>query len=113
MHVLLAAISLAGAQAASTAQAEPSAQIVAQALDRCMATYAVRLTKTDASDEAIFTEATTSCLPLNVRLRAAINAQLPPPQAAGVIRSFDAQAKPNFMTMLAKIRSDRASKPDQ
>lgn len=95
---------------AAAQQGQPNAQIVAQAVDRCMATYAVRLTKTDTADEDIFAQAKLGCLPLHGQLVAAINAQLPAAQAGEILRTLDAQEKPNFMALLARIRSDRAQR---
>lgn len=103
LMVLLLALQPATAQ-----QPEPNVQILAQAYDRCMATSAVRLTRTAATDQDIFRQASQACLSLGGQLRAAIEAQLPPEQAAELLRSMDAQAEPNFMTMLARIRSDRS-----
>ncbi|HVJ02184.1 MAG TPA: hypothetical protein VM662_08380 [Sphingomonas sp.] len=91
-------------------QQQGNIQIIAQALDRCMATYAVRLTRTAASDDDIYGQATTSCKSLRDQLTAAIRAQVPSAQATSLLGSLDAQAKPNFMAMLAKIRSDRAAR---
>jgi len=95
-------------QPAAAQPAQTNLQILAQAYDRCMATYAVRLTRTAATDADIYTQATQSCAELDGQLKAALNAQLQPAQAAEIIRSMDAQAEPNFMVMLAQIRSDRA-----
>lgn len=78
-----------------------------------MATYAVRLTRTPASDEAIYAEAAQGCLPLKTRLVDAIRAQVPPAEAAPVLASLETSAKPNFMAMLARIRSDRAKRESQ
>ena len=104
--VLLA--SLLTAPQAVAQEPQPDIRIIAQAYDRCMATYAVRSTRTAATDEEIFDLATQSCFALDGRLRAAINAQLSPAQAAEALQSMDAQAAPNFMAMLARIRSDRS-----
>ena len=106
-------ISLLAVQQATAQQPQPSVQIMAQAYDRCMATYAVRLTHTAAPDADIFMQASEACLPLKEQLRAAIQTQLPPPQATQILQSIDAQAEPNFMTMLTRIRSDRAQRAGQ
>jgi hypothetical protein len=102
--------SLVGMQQAPPQQGPANPQIVAQAYDRCMATHAVRLTRTSATDENIYTQASQSCLPLNDQLTAAIKAQLPPAQADEILRTLAANGKPNFLSMLARIRSDRARK---
>jgi hypothetical protein len=73
-----------------------------------MATQAVRLSRTSARDEDIYAEARQSCSALEARLAAALRTKLSATQTAEMIRSMDAQAKPNFMFMLARIRSDRA-----
>ena len=100
-------------QPAAGQQPLQDVQIVAQAYDRCMATYAVRLTHTAASDQDIFSQASQGCLPLKSRLIEAINAQLPPAQAREVLESIEAQGEPNFMGMLALIRSDRRRRAGQ
>ncbi|PSJ41922.1 hypothetical protein [Allosphingosinicella deserti] len=61
------------------------------------------------SDEAIFVQALESCSDLHGRLSAALKDQLSPRQAADAFRTMTAQAKPRFMSMLAQIRTDRAS----
>ncbi|WP_081570425.1 hypothetical protein [Sphingobium herbicidovorans] len=100
-------------QNASAQEAQPNIQIIAQAYDRCMATYAVRLTRTTAPDEAIYAEATKSCSPLKDKLVEAIRQQVSPPEADKVLASMDASAKPNFLNMLNRIRSDRAQRESQ
>ena len=97
-------------QQAFAQEVQANAQIIAQANDRCMATYAVRLTKTDATDEAIYAEAARSCQPLQDNLATALKAQLTPAQADDILKTLAEQAKPNFMAMLTQIRSDRATR---
>jgi hypothetical protein len=99
-----------GAQPALAQQSQPNAMLIAQALDRCMATYAVRLTKTAASDEEIYAEATKGCGPLNARFVDSVKASVPPEQAAELLKEADKSQKPNFLSMLTKIRSDRAKR---
>ena len=111
--VFFASLVAAQPAPASSPPSHPDFGIVAQAYDRCMATYAVRLTRTAATDAQIFTEATRSCLPLKARLRAAIIAQLPPAEAAELLGAVDAPAEPGFMALLARIRSDRARREGQ
>lgn len=111
MRLKLAAaamVLLLGAQQAAAQDPQPNAMILAQALDRCMVTQAVRLTRTSTSDADIFAQARQSCLAVNDQFRAAINAELPPADAAEMLRSIDQQAEPNFMALLSRIRSDRA-----
>lgn len=99
-----------GAQALAAKDAQPDARIIAQTYDRCMATYAVRLTKTSASDDAIYAEAAKSCLPLKEKLTEAIRRQVSQQEAEMLLASMDASEKPNFVNMLDRIRSDRAKR---
>lgn len=113
MHLKLAvvaSIAVNSAQPAAAQQNQPNFMFIAQALDRCMTTYAVRLSKTAASDEEIYTEATTGCAPLNAKLTEGITATVPPQQAAEFLKDVDASKKRNFLNMLAKIRNDHAKR---
>ena len=105
-NLLVAAALSAGAPVA----AQPDVDLVAQAADRCMVTYAVRLTKTEATDEEIFAAATAGCKTLNDEFDAAVTATFPAEQAAEMKAASAAQAKPNFLQLLQRIRADRASK---
>jgi len=96
------------AQQIAAQELQPNVMVLAQALDRCMATQAVRLTRTEATDTEILAQARQSCLGLNEQFRAAVNAQLPAADAVEMLRSIDQQAEPNFIAMLSRIRSDRA-----
>ena len=89
---------------------QPNAMMLAQAHDRCMVGYAVRLTKTSATDEAIYREAVTGCKALHERLGAAVAREYAPEQAAQLTTSLEAQAKPNFLRLVQQIRTDRLSK---
>ena len=82
--------------------------VLAHAYDRCMTTFAVRLTRTAAADADIYAEASRSCASLKNHLRAAVVAQLPAAQSSEMIRAIDSQGETSFMAMLARIRSDRA-----
>lgn len=106
--VYLSCIQQAWAQQTPVPRSQPDPRIVAQAYDRCMATQAVRLSRTSARDEDIHAQARQSCSVLEERLAVALRARLSATQAAEMIRSMEAQAKPNFMSLLARIRSDRA-----
>jgi hypothetical protein len=108
MTSVIALVLALSAQSGAAIDSRPNAMILAQALDRCMATHAVRLTRTTTADADILAQARQSCLALNDRFRAAVNAQLPPADAAAMLRTLDQQAEPNFMALLARIRSDRA-----
>ncbi|RDV05983.1 hypothetical protein DXH95_00565 [Sphingorhabdus pulchriflava] len=89
---------------------QPDVPTLAQALDRCMATYAVKLTKTDATDEAIYTAATEGCKQIETDLVAAVRQDVPANQADAALQQWSAQAKPNFMSLLQRIRTDRAAR---
>ena len=104
----LAFVLLCAAQQAAAQDPQPNAMVLAQALDRCMATQAVRLTRTAAADAEIYAQARQTCLALNDQFRAAVSAQLPSADAAEMLRSIDQQAEPNFLAMLSRIRGDRA-----
>ncbi|AQA00519.1 hypothetical protein BWQ93_20185 [Sphingopyxis sp. QXT-31] len=96
---------VAGAVHAQPAQA--NAMMLAQANDRCMTTYAVRMTKTDVADDAIFAAATEGCKDLKSQLFGAIDKEYPVDQASGLKSQLDTAEKPNFMKLLQKIRTDR------
>ena len=104
-------LALLAVGAATTSQqvdaAQPSAMILAQAHDRCMVGHAVRLTKTSATDDAIYSEAVTGCNALHEQLGAAVAREYTPEQAAQLTKTFEAQAKPNFLALLQRIRTDR------
>lgn len=104
---LIAAAALAGQ---SAPPAQPSAMALAQAHDRCMTTYAVRLTKTSAADEAIYAEAIAGCKTLKDRLSAGIAREYTPAQAAELTGTLETQAKPNFLALLRRIRTDRLNR---
>ena len=89
---------------------EPSLMMVAQAQDRCMTTYAVRLSRETTDDEAIFEQAKAGCSELNAQLEAAILREVPVEKQSELRSMLADSEKPNFMTMLAKIRSDRAAR---
>jgi hypothetical protein len=103
--LFLGATLLSGAVHAQPAQA--NAMMLAQANDRCMTTYAVRVTKTDVADDAIFVAATEGCKDLKAQLFGAIDKAYPADQANGLKSQLDAAEKPNFMKLLQKIRTDR------
>ena len=111
---LLLAVPLA-AQTTPPAAPQPAPEasnvpLLAQMLDRCMATYAVRLTKTDMADEAIFAEAGKGCAGIDLQLRAGVRSQLPAAEAEALIKQFDDTDRPNFMALLQRIRADRAAR---
>lgn len=110
MRAMLTALLLA---APAAAQPAPSIPMLAQAHDRCMAGFAVRLTRTGAADEAILAEAVKGCAAIDGELRAAVRAQMPTAEADALIAQFDATAKPNFMALLQRIRADRAARAAQ
>jgi hypothetical protein len=94
-------------------QAQANAMTIAQAHDRCMTTQAVRLTRTDASDDAIFQTATEACKELETGLFAALRAERPREEAEAIIAAMNDQAQANFQTMLDRIRADRAARANQ
>jgi ABC-type cobalamin/Fe3+-siderophores transport system ATPase subunit len=105
------ALSVAFASQPALAQSpQANAMTLAQANDRCMTTFAVRMTKTDATDDAIFSSAIEGCKDLKAQLDAAIANEYPAAQADELKSQLDAQAKPNFLNLLQKIRSDRAKR---
>ena len=104
---LTAALALA---AQSTQAAPPGAMLLAQAHDRCMTTYAVRLTRTAATDDAIYAEAVAGCKGLKDQLSAGIARDYAPTQAAELTAALESQARPNFLTLLQRIRADRISR---
>ena len=100
-------------EAAQAQQSKPDAMVVAQAADRCMTTYAVRLTKTFATDEEIYREASEGCSSVNGLLLEAVKEQLPAQQAQQAVQQLKAQSRPNFLALLTRIRSDRARRDAQ
>lgn len=97
-------------QPLSAQPAQPDAQLLAQAHDRCMTTYAVRLTKTAATDEAIYSEAVSGCSAVKNALGAAIARDFAVDRAAELAALLEAQAKPNFLALLQRIRTDRLNR---
>lgn len=95
---------------AASAQAPSKMMILAQAQDRCMTTHAVRQTRTSTDDRAIYEFARTECEGLQQQLDASIDLELPAEQAKAVKEQMRAQSKPNFLSLVAKIRSDRAER---
>ena len=87
--------------------------MIAQAQDRCMATYAVRLSKESQDDEAIYEAAKTNCADLDAKLQDAIDRELPAATAQEMKSRMAEQAKPSFLAMLAKIRADRSLRASQ
>lgn len=101
-------MSLALFSGSVTAQpAQQNVGLLGQALDRCMTTVADRESRAESDDEIIFEFAVATCGELKDPLFAAIRAQFPSEQAEEAISMIDAQAKPNFLNMLLRIRSDR------
>ena len=93
--MLLASLVVAAAITAQPAEAaQPTAMVLAQAHDRCMVGYAVRLTKTSANDEAIYSAAVAGCKALHEQLGAAVAREYAPEQAAQLTTALDAQALP-------------------
>lgn len=109
-RILTTGLLLGTAMLSATVHAQPAeadAMMLAQANDRCMTTYAVRMTKTDAADDAIFAAAADGCKGLKAQLLGAIDKEYPADQANGLKSQLAAAEKPNFMKLLQKIRTDR------
>ena len=101
-------LSLLAALPASAQAPQDDTQMLAMAVDRCMATYASRLADSGGSDQDIYAQATQGCAALNDRMTASINARYPPAQASEVLEAMNGDAEANFMHMLADTRSNRA-----
>ena len=78
-----------------------------------MATHAVRLSKDSQDDDAIYEVARNNCAELDAKLNDAIDRELPSEAAQKIKAEMAAQAKPNFLALLAKIPADRASRASQ
>jgi len=101
------------AQSVFAQPTQPDVATLAQAFNRCMTTYAVRLTKTETADEAIYLAAVDGCKQIEVDLTAAIRRNIPAAQSEATLTQWKEQAKPNFMSLLRRIRSDRAARGGQ
>ena len=112
-EIIAMAILGIAAQSAFAQPAHPDVSTLAQALDRCMTTYAVRLTKTEAADEAIYLAAVDGCKQIEVDLTTAVRRDVPATQGEAALAQWKEQAKPNFMSLLQRIRSDRAARGAQ
>lgn len=115
MNINIIATTIIGmaAQSASGQSPEPDVSTLAQALDRCMTTYAVRFTKTELADEAIYIAAVEGCKQIEIDLTAAVKRDIPAAKGEAAITQWQEQAKPNFMTLLQRIRTDRAARGGQ
>ena len=87
---------------------QPSLATLAEALDICLASYAVQLTYSSASDDAIYAAAKDGCKKIETELIATVRRDVPPAQADAALRQWAAVAKPNFMTVIQRIRADRS-----
>jgi hypothetical protein len=104
-----AAILALAVQPAFAQPTQSNVATLAQALDRCMATYAVRLTKTGMADEAIYRAAADGCKQIEADLTAAVRRDIPAAQGNAALAQWKEQAKPNFVALLQRIRADRAA----
>ena len=111
----LAPLALLALHPAQAQPPQPAADLTttAQAHDRCMTTFAVRLTHTDATDQYIYTQASEGCRRLREQLTALIDARMPAAQAAEIHQALQARAEPDFMALLTRIRTDRARRAAQ
>ena len=94
-------------------RAQPNIMTIAQVLDRCMTTQAVRLSRESTDDEAIFSQAKAQCAELDAALDASMEREVPAERQADLKAQLANSEKPNFMTVLAKIRSDRSARASQ
>ncbi|WP_265587296.1 hypothetical protein [Sphingomicrobium arenosum] len=104
--MILAALFLS----AAVQQVTPETMQLAQTHDRCMTTFAVRLSKETTDDEAIFEQAQAGCAELEQALDARLDADLGPDHAPALKAQLEVAAKPNFLAMLDRIRRDRAAR---
>ena len=109
----VAALSALTGATVSAQPVGPNLMTVAQAQDRCMTTNAVRLTRETTDDNAIFEQAKAGCAELEAKLNDAIEREVPAGKQAELKAILSESERPNFMTMLAKIRSDRAARGSQ
>lgn len=111
MKSIATALFVLGIGLAHAAYAEPTKQnamMLAQAHDRCMTTYAVRESKTTATDAEIFSLANAGCKDLEEQLYTAIKKEYPSSQSEELIPMLQSQAESNFTKLLLKIRNDRS-----
>ena len=73
-----------------------------------MTTYAVRLTRTQAADEEIFSQATEGCRQLADQLHAAIAREYPADQARELVAALEQSARPNFLRCSSEPRRSPA-----
>lgn len=90
------------------AQQQPDIPTLASALDRCMATYAVRMSGGDATDDAIYAAASNGCQSIETELLTLVRSTMPAERAEPALQQWAAQKRPNFMAVLQRIRADRA-----
>ena len=109
-HASVLILGLLVTQPGGASQPQQSVAVLAQAQDRCMATYAVRLTRTEAADEEIFSAASEGCEQLSDQLNAAIAREYPADQARELLTVIEANSRPNFIQMLQRIRTDRQNR---
>lgn len=89
---------------------EPSLMLLAEAHDRCLVTYAVRLAGSGEEDEQIYAAASQGCSEIKARRDGAVRTELPPEHVDDLLRELEAAEKPNFMRVLKQIRADRAAR---
>ena len=99
-----------GAHGASAQRPGADAPTLAQALDRCMAVQAVRLTKTDIGDDEMYARAAEACRGVKERLAEKVGEDYPAAEGAQALREVEAQSRPGFMGMVDKVRGVRAGR---
>lgn len=95
---------------ASAQDTQASAMVLAQAHDRCMRAVAVLESHSETDDGLIYEYAVEACRELDERFHAALRTEYPADQANEIVSMLKAQAKPNFLSMLGRIRANRAAR---
>jgi len=112
MKRLLIATTLAAGVPTSAIAGEtnPLAQIMitANAYDRCVTTYAVKLLESGLSDDDLYVVASTMCRDLNDLMKQRIIASLPAAQANEMLARLGADPKGDYLKKLQAIRQGRS-----
>ena len=110
----LAAFSLAlsGSVSATAQASQPSAMLLAQATDRCMATVASRQLRT-LEDEAIFQNALQACDRVKTAFYEAVRREHSADDAENILSQLDEQRRPNFIKMLRRIEAQRDARNEE
>ena len=103
---------LFGPVSATAQQSQPSAMLLAQATDRCMATTASRQLRT-LEDEAIFQNALQACDRVKTAFYEAVRREHTPEDAENILSQLDEQRRPNFIKMLRRIEAQRDARSEE